>query len=162
MMRAAVDTRVAAFWSAFLARTARSPATALYESFAFGDSEGLATALAGLVRRGEKVATASLLWECETKGARPPAPGDLSVVTAWDGRPLCVIETTAVEIRAFEDVDAEFAAAEGEGDRSLGFWREAHWNYFGRVCGRLGRTPSPQMPVVCERFRVVFDPRDGG
>jgi uncharacterized protein YhfF len=147
MMRAAVDTRVAAFWSAFLARTARSPATALYESFAFGDSEGLATALAGLVRRGEKVATAS---------------GDLSVVTAWDGRPLCVIETTAVEIRAFEDVDAEFAAAEGEGDRSLGFWREAHWNYFGRVCGRLGRTPSPQMPVVCERFRVVFDPRDGG
>jgi uncharacterized protein YhfF len=55
-------------------------------------------------------------------------------------------------------VDAEFAAAEGEGDRSLAFWREAHWSYFGRVCEKLGRERSRRMPVVCERFRVVFNP----
>ena len=162
MMRATVDTRVAAFWSAFLVRTARPPATPLYEAFAFGDSEALATSLAALVRRGEKAATASLVWENEAEGKRPPRPGDLSVVTAWDGRPLCVIETTGVEVHAFEDVDPGFAAAEGEGDRSLGWWREAHWNYFGRVCERLGAARSPRMPVVCERFRVVFDPGDEG
>ena len=149
---------VTAFWSAFLARTARPPATPLYEAFAFGDSEALATSLAALVRRGAKMATASLLWENEAEGTRPPRAGDLSVVTAWDGRPLCVIETTGVEVHAFEDVGAEFAAAEGEGDRSLDFWRRAHWSYFGRVCERLGRARSPRMPVVCERFRVVFDP----
>jgi hypothetical protein len=34
----------------------------------------------------------------------------------------------------------------------------AGWRYFGRVCQRLGRARSPRMPVVCERFRVVFDP----
>ena len=151
---------VTAFWSAFLARTARPPATPLYEAFAFGDSEALATSLVALVRRGAKMATASLLWENEAEGTRPPRAGDLSVVTAWDGRPLCVIETTGVEVHAFEDVGAEFAAAEGEGDRSLAFWRRAHWAYFGRVCARLGRTPSPRMPVVSERFQVVFDPGD--
>jgi len=150
--------RVAAFWSAFLARTARPPATPLYESFAFGDGESLATSLAELVRRGKKAATASPLWENEAEGKRPPQPGDLSVVTAWDGRPLCVIETTGVEVHAFEDVGAEFAGAEGEGDRSLARWREAHWSYFGRVCERLGRVRSPRIPVVCERFRVVLDP----
>jgi uncharacterized protein YhfF len=126
--------------------------------FAFGDGEALATELAALARRGEKAATASLLWETAAEGKRAPRPGDLSVVTAWDGRPLCVIETTGVEVHAFEDVGAEFAAAEGEGDRSLDFWRRAHWSYFGRVCERLGRERSPRMPVVCERFRVVFDP----
>ena len=157
-----MDDVVAAFWSAFLARTDRPATTPLYEAFAFGDSEALATSLADLVRRGEKAATAALVWENEAEGKRPPRPGDLSVVTAWDGRPLCIIETTGVEVHAFEDVGAEFAAAEGEGDRSLAWWREAHWRYFGRVCERLGRAPSPRMPVVCERFRMVFDPSDDG
>ena len=106
--------------------------------------------------RGEKVATASLLWEYGTSGKRRPQTGDLSVVTDWQGSPLCVIETSGVDVRVFEDVDADFAAAEGEGDLSLEYWRGAHWSYFGRVCKQLARERSPKMPVVCERFRVVF------
>ena len=151
-----VPLPVEQFWSDFLTRTARSPDTPRYEVFHFGDREALADSLADLVRRGEKAATATLVWENEAEGKPAPQRGDLSVVTGWDGRPLCVIETTDVQVHAFEDVDAEFAAAEGEGDRSLAFWREAHWAYFGRVCERLGRERSARMPVVCERFRVVF------
>ncbi|WP_238136670.1 ASCH domain-containing protein [Variovorax sp. JS1663] len=60
------------------------------------------------------------------------------------------------EVVPFEQVTAEFAATEGEGDSSLAWWREAHWRYFGRECARIGRTPSQHMPVVCERFRVAF------
>ena len=70
------------------------------------------------------------------------------------GRPACVIETVVVEIVPFEDVSAEFAA--GEGEASLESWRRAHWAYFGRECARLGREPTPTMPVVCERFKVVY------
>jgi uncharacterized protein YhfF len=143
-------------WSEFLRKTARPPSTPLYDVFHFGDREALAGALVALVLRGEKLATASLLWECEAQGRRAPQPGDLSVVTSWQGTPLCVIETTGVEVRAFEDVDGEFAAAEGEGDRSLAFWREAHWSYFGRVCDELVRERSLRMPVLCERFEVVY------
>jgi len=140
--------RVAAFWSAFLARTARPPATPLYESFAFGDGASLATSLAELVRRGEKAATAPLLWENEAEGKRPPQPGDLSVVTAWDGRPLGVIETTGVEVHALEDVGAEFAAAEG-GRRPLA-------RRLARGTLELLRTRL--RAAGCEGFRVVFDP----
>ena len=147
---------IAAFWSDFLMKTARAGIPLLYDVFHFADHEAVANALAALVLRREKVATASLLWEYEVEGRRAPQPGDLSVVTSWDGLPLCVIETTEVQVQAFEDVDEGFAAAEGEGDRSLAFWREVHWSYFGRVCDKLRRERSWQMPVVCERFRVVF------
>jgi uncharacterized protein YhfF len=109
-----IPPHVAPLWAAFLAATGRPPATPFYEAFAFGDGEALAASLADLVLRGQKMGTATLAWENEVDG-KGPRPGDLSVVTTWQGRPLCVIETSGVEVRAFEDVDPGFAAAEGEG-----------------------------------------------
>ena len=72
------------------------------------------------------------------------------------GEPGCVIETRRVNIVAFEEVTEEFAETEGEGDGSLEYWRRAHEAFFGRECVRLGVKPNPRMPVVCERFEVVF------
>ncbi len=43
-----------------------------------------------------------------------------------------------------------FAADEGEGDRSLAYWRRAHTNYFTRR-GEF----APDMALYCERFRLV-------
>jgi uncharacterized protein YhfF len=39
---------------------------------------------------------------------------------------LCIVETTEVTLRMYNEVDAEFAREEGEGDLSLEYWREAH------------------------------------
>ena len=66
------------------------------------------------------------------------------------GEPRCVIETTEVTYRRFGEVDAAFAHEEGEGDRSLAYWREAHRRYFGRQ-GKF----SEDMMLMCERFRLV-------
>lgn len=129
-----------------------------YEAFAFGDSEQLAEELAGLVLSGVKQATAGSVWAFEAAGKRLPAPGDLSVVTSWSGTPLCIIETLGVDVVAFDRVTADFAAAEGEGDGSLAFWREAHRQYFTRECERLGRPFTVNMPVACERFRLAYRP----
>jgi uncharacterized protein YhfF len=81
------------------------------------------------------------------------------VVTAWDGTPLCVIRSTQVQVMPFDTVPAAFAAAEGEGDGSLAFWRRAHRAYFGRECARIGRSFSPDMPVCCEHFDLEYAPR---
>ena len=70
--------------------------------------------------------------------------------------PLCIIETTHVEIVPYEEVSEAFAAVEGEGDGSLRHWREVHWLYFSRECQRLGKEPSLRMPIICERFKVVY------
>jgi uncharacterized protein YhfF len=67
-----------------------------------------------------------------------------------------LIRTSDVQVCAFDQVDARFAWDEGEGDRSLEYWRAAHWAFFSRECAELGRAPSPDMPVVLERFELLF------
>jgi uncharacterized protein YhfF len=144
------------FWQAFAATCPVDPTPRFLEAFHFVDSEAGANELAALVVAGVKRATAGLLWSKEHDGETLPPLGSLSVVTDWHGRPQCVIETRQVDIVPFDAVSAEFAAVEGEGDGSLAFWRQAHQAYFERECRRIGRTPTPQMLVVCERFEVVY------
>jgi uncharacterized protein YhfF len=55
-----------------------------------------------------------------------------------------------VSYRRYNEVDAAFAHEEGEGDRSLDHWRDAHRRYFTRM-GRF----SEDMMLMCERFRLV-------
>lgn len=153
-----IPTPIIPFWRAFMATQAGDPSPRFLEAFHFDDNEPSANELAQLVLSGRKRATAALLWAYQQAGVAIPQPGNLSVVTNFAGEPQCVIETTRVDIVPFEDVTAEFAAVEGEGDGSLAFWRKAHTAYFGRECQRLGRSPEPRMPVVCERFEVVYRP----
>ena len=151
-----VPPHIEPFWSAFLAETGRPRDVPLYDVFRFDDNPQDSDALLALVLDGRKRATASLEWHYDARGMRLPRAGDLSVVTDWNGTPRCVIETTAVAVQPFDEVDAAFAAAEGEGDLSLAYWRDVHWAFFGRLCAALGRERSLGMPVVCEHFRVVF------
>jgi uncharacterized protein YhfF len=130
----------------------RSPDTAI-EAFAFGDDREMADRLVELVLDGTKTATSSLAWEYDGPA---PAVGDLAIVVDGDGRPRCIIETTEVYELAFDEVDEAMAYDEGEGDRSLVGWREEHWTFFGRVCVGLNREPSGAMPIVFERFQVVY------
>ncbi len=151
-----IPPAIAAFWERFRSASSHVDDSQFYEVFSFGDSEELAHSLAVLVLAGTKRATAGSVWAFEAEGKRPPEPGDLSVVTNWAETPLCIIETTQVNIVPFAEVTAEFAAVEGEGDGSLAFWRHAHANYFSRECARIGRVFTESMPVACERFNVVF------
>src|SRR5262249_12550761 len=96
-------------------------------SFAFGDGPQPADELLDLALRGVKTATCSPEDEPNTS-----TPGESWLVLNGRGEPRCVIETTEVTYRRFGEVDAAFAYEEGEGDRSLDYWRGAHRNYFGR------------------------------
>jgi uncharacterized protein YhfF len=111
-------------------------------TFAFGDSRELADELLALVIKGVKTAT------CSTEDE--PNSGERWVVLDGRGEPRCVIESTEVTYRRFNEIDATFAHDEGEGDRSLAYWRGAHRAYFGR----LGRF-SEDMMLMWERFRLV-------
>ncbi len=151
-----IPPSIAGFWQSFCAAVGADRSAQFFEAFHFDDNEPSANALAALVLAGVKRATAGLLWSYENEGVPPPEAGALSVVTYWGGKPACVIETLGVEIVPFEQVNAEFAATEGEGDGSLEYWRRVHWASFGRECTRIGREPSQVMPVACERFKVIY------
>ena len=120
---------IEAFWSSFVAATGIDGP---YEVWAFGDPSlpELATDLALLVRDGPKRATAGLASDYEDENETLPEVGDLSVILDGEESPIFVIRTAAVEIRRFGDVDEAFAWDEGEGDRTLEWWRRAHLWFF--------------------------------
>jgi uncharacterized protein YhfF len=129
------------------------------EASPFGDHPALADELGQLIVAGVKTATCSAVWALEAEGAPFPAVGLLTIVLDGRGEPLCVIETTEVEIRPFNEVDAQFAYEEGEDERTLAAWRREHWRYFSRTLPKgYGLEPSEAMPLVCERFRRVYPP----
>ena len=125
-------------------------------AFAFGDSPSLADELAALVEIGRKQATTSLPIEFTSDDLPLPVVGDVSIVTRADGSPVAIIELTEVRYVPFRAVYAAFAADEGEGDRTLAWWQTAHRRYFRRVSAKLGRAFDDDMPVICQRFRLVW------
>lgn len=127
-----------------------------YDSWYFADTETDADELAELVLAGIKRATASALWAFEFDREPVPKPGDFSVVTNWRGVAACIIRTTAVEVVPYNEVTAVFAEIEGEGDKSLAYWRSVHWPYYQREMLRIGRELSPTLPVVCQHFERVY------
>lgn len=154
----ATDT-VANLWNDFLSSESPYAGDATgseYTSWHFGHGAEMADELLRLVLGGGKRATAGALWTYEHEGDTVPRPGDFSIVTDGAGIARCILRTTQVDVLPFDEVGAEFAAAEGEGDLSLAYWREGHWRYFSAELAGFGRTAQSDMPVVCERFEVVY------
>src|SRR3712207_6049579 len=150
--------RIETFWQIYLDTLPEDSPIRDEEYLAegWGDSPRLADELGALITAGTKTATSSALWEYEAEGSLLPEPGSKTIVLDGNGDPLCIVETTEVEVRPYEEVDARFAYEEGEGDRSVEYWREAHWRFFSRTLPSIGREPAADMPLVCERFRVVY------
>jgi uncharacterized protein YhfF len=119
------------------------------ETFTFGDSRALCDDLLARVRSGAKHATCGALRDFAEGREALPVAGRRDIALDWDGNPALVIVTTEVAIRRFCDVDAGFALAEGE-DETLEGWQVGHRAYFERNGGW-----SPDMELVCERFRLV-------
>ena len=124
-------------------------------AWSFGATPEQADGLLGLVLDGTKTATASALWDYEADGESLPEADTLSIILDGRGHPRALIESTQVDVVPFDEVDEEHAYLEGEGDRSLAHWREVHERFFTEHAAH-DRGFSEDMPVVCERFRVVY------
>jgi uncharacterized protein YhfF len=122
-------------------------------AWAFGDSAEESDELLQLVLDGTKTATASALWDYEAEGEALPEVGSLSILLDGSGHPRALINTTQVAVVPFDEVDEEHARLEGEGDRSLAHWRTDHERFFSEASARGF---EPDMPVVLERFEVIY------
>jgi uncharacterized protein YhfF len=124
-------------------------------AWSFGDSPEQSDALLALVLDGTKTATAGALWDYEHEGEALPEVGTLSILLDGAGHPRALIEVTDVDVVPFDEVDEDHARREGEGDRSLAHWRDEHRRFFTSVATH-DRGFAEDMPVVLERFRVVY------
>lgn len=153
---ASVDPSVPTLWNAYLQESGTASSAPVPPAWYFCDNERDANECVRLVLVGQKRATTPSRWFFESRQMALPAVGDLEIVTNWNGVAQCIIRTTAVDIVRFCDVTAEYARLEGEGDGSLISWRAVHWGYYRRELRGTRYVPDEEMPLVCQRFEVVF------
>lgn len=123
------------------------------DAWAFGVEADI---LADLVLKGEKTATASA-YDLYAVGDEPlPQEGTFDVILDSQDRAVCIVEITKVSVQPFHQVSAEHAFKEGEGDKSLAYWRRVHEDCFAEWLREAGLTFTPDSKVVLEEFRKVY------
>lgn len=109
--------------------------------------------LNALVLSGEKTGTSSVDdGEYEAEGEAFERPGEREYLIDAEGKPLALIEYTAVEWVPFEQVSWQFVQSEGEGYESVEHWRTDHRAFWTDVCGI---EITNQTPVICYNFKVI-------
>ena len=124
-----------------------------YKAWAFGVDADL---LADLVLQGEKTATASAYPLYEIENESLPREGEYNIILDSKENAICIIQTTKVYVEKFKYVSKEHAFKEGEGDKSLSYWRKCHEEFFRMCMNEVGKEFNEDMKVVCEEFEVVF------
>lgn len=117
--------------------------------WSFGDSPEMADELASLVIARKKRATCGSFASYQAE-ERPVTPGAVHIVLNGAGEAVCVIRTLSLRLIRFNEMSAELAALEGEGDLSLAYWQQAHQAFFARE-----GSWSPDMELVFEEFAVI-------
>ncbi len=112
--------------------------------------------LAQLVLAGIKTGTASLHLWYEQDQEPLPAAGEYNIILNSREEAVCITRTTKVYTVPFCHVSEDHAFREGEGDRSLVYWRRVHEDFFAEELAKDGLSFDPQMIVVCEEFEKVF------
>ena len=114
--------------------------------------------LADLVLKGIKTATASAydLYFMEGEDAPLPQPGDYSVILNAKDEAVCIIQTTQTTVVPFDEVSAAHAYKEGEGDRSLAYWRMSHEEFFTEELKETEIEFNGRTIILCEEFKVVY------
>lgn len=120
----------------------------------------LADALLELYLSGQKTAGSGLMKDYQRAGDPLPAVGDHWIILNRQHQPRCIVKTVRVALYTFANVPEEVAIAEGEGDLSLAYWRQAHLNFFTPFLTQWGiedREQLEQEIVVTEFFEKVYD-----
>ena len=131
----------------------RSGLAGTYEAWSFGEAPDK---LADLVLQGIKTATCSAydLYQINTEPL--PQAGDYSVILNSSEEAVCIIKTIKVYVTEFKNVSEEHAFKEGEGDRSLEYWRKVHESFLTNELASVHKGFDENTKVVCEEFEVVY------
>ena len=124
----------------------------------FGNTANLAAELGALVASGRKTATAAYDDVYSHYKIERPQMGDTEIICDFAGSLLAVIEISDLRVIPFEEVGADHARLEGEGDRSLEHWRRIHREYFEAEGEAIGVPFSDGSLILCQRFRLVYSP----
>ncbi len=121
-----------------------------YDEWGFGDDN-----LLDLVLKEKKKATSSLYLLYEKEGEELPSRGNYSVLLDNNGNARCLIVTTNVIVLPFNEITADLAKLEGEGDLSLKYWQDVHTKFFQEELDEYNMKFDNSMKVVFEEFELI-------
>ncbi|MFA5312671.1 MAG: ASCH domain-containing protein [Methanomassiliicoccales archaeon] len=133
-----------------------NPDARSYDAWSFCGGGEVGDRLTDLVLEGVKTATASVEQLYRIEKAPIPSVGDLNIILRSNDEAACILRVTEIRVCKFCDVTAEHAYNEGEGDRSLDYWREVHRECFTKELEEHGLQFDDNMLVVCETFVIEF------
>ena len=107
--------------------------------------------LISLVLSGDKRATTSLYSEYIEDKKSLPKISERSIILHDDNTYACLIEVENVIITEFKNITEELAFIEGEGDKSLEYYRNEHYKIFKKIDSNF----NDESKVVFEMFKVI-------
>ena len=127
-----------------------------YEVWSFGYGNYQANKLIGYVKQGIKTGTSSA-YDLYEETEKKPEENDISIITYGNGLPGCIIKTIEIRNKKFNEINEDEAKAEGEGTLTLDYWREVHEHFFKKEYAEMGREFSYDIPVIYEKFELLFN-----
>lgn len=122
-----------------------------FEAWSFGNTKEMADNLGNLVLEGKKTATCSLLRAYRGEESEIPRVGIYSVLCNGAEKPISIIFLYETWVCKYNEITEKHAFEEGEGDRSLEYWKKVHFEFFSQYDGF-----HIEDELICERFEVAY------
>ncbi|MEO7387540.1 MAG: ASCH domain-containing protein [Gammaproteobacteria bacterium] len=92
-------------------------------------------------------------------GGRLPRVGEHAVLMDYSDEPRCLIRYDECTVLPFVAVGPEHVEVETAALRSVAAWRKLHRDYWEPVLAARGEAFADDMPIVFQRFTVLYPPR---
>lgn len=143
------------FWQNYLKKNPQENPSRSVSASCPGNEE-IADGLLALYLEGKKTAASGLVKDYHFHKDPLPQVGDYWIILDSKREPRCIVKTVRVEFFLFREISLEVAQAEGEGDRTIAFWKKAHTDFFSPFLEKLNIKNLEEEHVVVEFFNVVF------
>lgn len=121
------------------------------EKWHFHNNEKDCNYLFDLVLKGIKTATSYLyLKESDLK-----PKSFYSILTNWDNSKEILLKTTKIYKTKFKNVTELHAQKEGEGDKTLAYYKKVHTDFFKNECKNHNLFFNKNTEIVCEEFKIL-------
>lgn len=147
------EQKIETFWQSF---ATENGLMASYEAWSFGSNPEMADAILAEVLKGRKTATCSAKEFYQLEGENEPQADEYSVLLDGRDEPKAIIRTTKIETIPFDEVTSQHAFLEGEGDRSLDYWRKVHQEFFEKAYQTAGLNFHQKIPCLFEYFSLLY------
>ena len=121
-----------------------------------GIDEETTVLIIGFIKEGEKVGTFSLPWLMESENIPASHTGQPIILLSYDGKPEIVVQITDIEETTFGKIDYEVTKIDGPPVRDPEVWIPLHREYWNNILKPYGRSCTDDMPVIVERFQLVY------